>query len=175
MSAVPTSTDSPPREGMFRELLAIHAHLRRDLHTVHRLAAQARDGLCPATILGEIRNLETDSPLWRLKFGCWTYCRFVHAHHTVEDAALFPMARKADPALSPLIDRLEEDHLIVHHITEHIAAIAANVPDDASGISRFQLVAALTELESHLLAHLEVEEHALGPLLSSWDRWPVET
>ena len=159
---------------MFRELLAIHAHLRRDLQTVRRLAEQARDGLSPVTILAEIRNLETNSPLWRLKFGCWTYCRFVHAHHTIEDAALFPMARKADPTLGPVIDRLEEDHLTVHHITERIAAIATNLPDDASGISRFQLVEALSDLERHLLAHLDVEEQSLGPLLSSWDRWPVE-
>ena len=174
MSAPPTSTATPRREGMFRELLAIHAHLRRDLQTVRRLAEQARDGQSPITILAEIRNLETNSPLWRLKFGCWTYCRFVHAHHTIEDAALFPMARRADPALGPVIDRLEEDHLTVHHITERIAAIAADLPDDASGISRFQLVEALSDLERHLLAHLDVEEQSLGPLLSSWDRWPVE-
>src|SRR6185436_11341653 len=114
---------------MFRELLYIHSHLRRDLQTVRRLAEQARDGLSPATILEEIRTLETNSPLWRLKYGCWTYCRFVHAHHTIEDAALFPMVRKADPTLNPVIDLLE---------------------------------------------HLDVEEEALGPLLSTWDHWPVE-
>jgi hypothetical protein len=166
--------ETPPREGMFRELLSIHSLLRRDLQTVRRLANEARDGLSPQTILAEIRNLETNSPLWRLKFGCWTYCRFVHGHHTLEDAALFPMVRKHDPALNSVVDRLEEDHLTVHHITERIAAVADRVPSDASGVSRFELVAALSELEEHLLAHLELEEVALGPLLSTWDRWPVE-
>src|SRR6187551_2339589 len=151
-------TQSPPREGMFRELLYIHSHLRRNLQTVRRLAEQARDGLAPATILEEIRNLETNSPLWRLKYGCWTYCRFVHAHHTIEDAAVFPMVRKADPTLNPVVDRLEEDHLKVHHITERIAAVAERVPVDASGASRNELVAVLTELEEHLLAHLAREE-----------------
>jgi hypothetical protein len=159
---------------MFRELLTIHAYLRRDLQTVRRLARDARDGLSPETILSEIRNLETTSPLWRLKFGCWHYCRFVHTHHTIEDAALFPMVRRHDPALSRVVDRLEEDHLIVHHITERIAAVAARVPGDASGVSRVELVAALGELEEHLLAHLATEEETLGPLLSTWDRWPVE-
>jgi len=167
-------TQSPPREGMFRELLYIHSHLRRDLQTVRRLAEQARDGLSPATILEEIRTLETSSPLWRLKFGCWTYCRFVHAHHTIEDAAVFPMVRKADPSLNPIVDRLEEDHLKVHHITERIAEVADEVAGDASGVSRFKLVEALTDLETHLLEHLDVEEQALGPLLSTWDRWPME-
>ncbi len=159
---------------MFRELLAIHAFLRRDLQTVRRLAAAARDGLSPETILAEIRGLQTNSPLWRLKFGCMHYCRFVHAHHTIEDAALFPMVRKHDPSLNRVVDRLEEDHLKVHHITERIAALADRVPTDASGVSRFELVEALTDLEQHLLAHLALEEESLGALLASWDRWPIE-
>ena len=159
---------------MFRELLYVHAHLRRDLETVRRLAAEARDGLSPETILTEIRNLETSSPLWRLKFGCLHYCRFVHTHHTIEDAAVFPMVRRADPSLNRIIDRLEEDHLTVHHITERIAAVAAEVATDASAIARYELVEALTDLEAHLLAHLELEEQSLGPLLSTWDSWPAE-
>ncbi len=124
--------------------------------------------------MAEIRTLATNSPLWRLKFGCLHYCRFVHAHHTIEDGALFPLVRKHDPSLNRVVDRLEEDHLTVHHITERIAAVADRVATDASGASRSQLVAALTELEEHLLAHLALEEESLGPLLSTWDRWPVE-
>jgi hypothetical protein len=169
-----TQTQSPPSEGMFRELLYVHTHLRRDLQTVRRLAEQARDGLSPEKILAEIRSLETSSPLWRLKFGCLHYCRFVHTHHTLEDAALFPMVRKRDPSLNGVIDQLEEDHLTVHHITERIAAAADEIPGDASGVSRHRLVAALLELETHLLAHLDVEEQSLGPLLSTWTEWPAD-
>lgn len=176
MASKPTigERDTPPREGMFRELLYIHSFLRRDLQTVRHLAREARDGLSPQTILAEIRNLETSSPLWRLKFGCLHYCRFVHTHHSIEDAAVFPMVRKHDPSLNSVVDRLEEDHLTVHHITERIAAVAAEVASDASGMSRFQLVETLTELEEHLLAHLALEEESLGPLLSTWDQWPRE-
>src|SRR5215212_1007637 len=169
-----TTPGMAPPEGMFRELLTIHAYLRRDLETVRRLARDARDGLSPQTILAEIRNLETNSPLWRLKFGCMHYCRFVHTHHTIEDAAVFPIVRKHDPSLNRVVDRLEEDHLKVHHITERIAAVANKVPGDASGVSRFDLVEALTELEGHLLGHLAFEEESLGPLLSTWNEWPVE-
>ena len=83
------------------------------------------------------------------------------------------MVRKQDPSLNRVVDRLEEDHLKVHHITERIAAEADKVVTDASGVSRFELVAALTELEEHLMSHLAFEEESLGPLLSTWDRWPV--
>ncbi len=159
---------------MFRELLYIHSHLRRDLQTVRRLAREARDGLSPATILAEIRNLETNSPLWRLKYGCMRYCRFVHTHHTIEDAMLFPAIRKQDPTLARVVDKLEEDHLVVHHLTERIAAIADKIPGDPTGISRFELANTLTELEEHLLTHLAFEEASIGPLLSTWNEWPVD-
>ena len=159
---------------MFRELLAIHTLLRRDLRTVRRLADEARDGLSAESILAQIRALETNSPLWRLKYGCMYYCRFVHTHHTIEDAAVFPMVRKHDPSLNRVVDRLEEDHLTVHHITERIAAVADHLPTDTSGHHRAELVDTLTELENHLLAHLELEEQALGPLLSTWDHWPTD-
>jgi hemerythrin-like domain-containing protein len=101
------------------------------------------------------------------------YWRFVHGHHTLEDAALFPMVRKHDPTLNKVISRLEEDHLTVHHITERIAAVAERVPGDASGISRYQLFEALSELEQHLLEHLSLEEESIGPLLSTWEEWPA--
>lgn len=159
---------------MFRELLGIHAILRRDLRTVRKLAEQVRDGLAAEHIVSTIRELGTNSPLWQLKFGCLYYCRFVHTHHTVEDAAVFPMVRKHDPSLNRMVDRLEEDHLTVHHITERIAKTAEELAAGESDESRDRLVGELNELEEQLLAHLALEEDTLGPLLSSWDQWPVE-
>jgi hypothetical protein len=159
---------------MFRELLYIHSILRRDLATVRRLADDMRAGGPADRILSEIRELESNSPLWRLKYGCMRYCRFVHLHHTLEDAALFPMVRKHEPGLNRLIDRLEEDHLTVHHIIERIAAVADGMTAEPSEGQRSQLVDALTELEEHLLSHLAFEEESLGPLLSSWNHWPEE-
>jgi iron-sulfur cluster repair protein YtfE (RIC family) len=159
---------------MFRELLYIHALLRRDLSTVRRLADAARENGPVEPIITEIESLATNSPLWQLKYGCMRYCRFVHGHHTLEDAALFPMVRKHDPSLNTVVDRLEEDHLTVHHITERIAAEAGRVAVDGSEANRAELVRELTELEQHLLSHLDFEEESLGPLLSTWQSWPVE-
>ncbi|MCC6944667.1 MAG: hemerythrin domain-containing protein [Thermomicrobiales bacterium] len=159
-------------EGMLRELLYIHTLLRRDLARVNKLAEEVRSGHPVQHVVDTVRDLETNSPLWRLRDGCWRYCRFVHGHHTLEDAALFPMARRADPSLHPVIDKLEEDHLVVHHITERIAVLAANVAEQDSFEHRADLTEALNDLEHHLLTHLTFEEASLGPLLSSWDSWP---
>ncbi len=164
---------SAPAEGMFRELLYIHTLLRRDLDRVNRLATAVRSGYPVQGVIDTVKNLETNSPLWRLREGCWRYCRFVHTHHTLEDSALFPMVRRKDPSLRRVIDKLEEDHLVVHHITERIAVEAGKVAEHDTIETRVDLAAALDDLEQHLLEHLAYEEASLGPLLSSWSEWPV--
>jgi len=100
--------------------------------------------------------------------------RFLHTHHTIEDAVLFPAIREQSPTLARVVDKMEEDQLVVHHITEHIAALADSVPGNASGISRFEFANALSELEQHLLSHLAFEEESIGPLLSTWNEWPLD-
>jgi hypothetical protein len=164
----------PPKTGMFRELLYIHTLLRRDLKTVRGLALHVQNGLSAADVLAQIRDLESSSPLWQLRYGCWHYCRFVHHHHTLEDAALFPRVRRADPSLGSVLDRLEEDHLTVHRIAERIVSLSGRLEDDVAGIARHEMTAALGELENHLLSHLALEEQSIGPILSTWDSWPAE-
>lgn len=159
---------------MFRELLAIHALLRRDLRTVRRLADEARRGVVPQTLLAEIRNLQTNSPLWRLQYGCMHYCRFLHTHHTIEDAAVFPMVCRHDPSLNRVIDMLEEDHLRIHHLTEDIVAAAEHAVAEPAGTHQQQVIALLEALEAELVEHLELEERSIGPLLSTWDHWPID-
>lgn len=174
MTSSDAAHDAERAQGMFRELLYIHTLLRRDLERVNKLAAEVRAGYPVQGVIETVRQLETNSPLWRLREGCWRYCRLLHSHHTVEDAALFPMIRRADPSLKRVIDKLEEDHLIVHHITERIAERAATVAGNDTFESRTDLAAALDDLESNLLSHLSFEEESLGPLLSTWSRWPKD-
>jgi HSP90 family molecular chaperone len=117
---------------------------------VRRLADEVHFGLSPEDIITQVRELETNSLLWRLKFGCMHYCRFVHHHHTIEDAAVFPMVRKYDPSLNSVVDRLEEDHLVVHHITERIVAAADLMAADPSDEHRYEVAQGLLALEEQV-------------------------
>ncbi len=103
--------EPPPAEGMLRELLWIHDMIRRDLETVRTLAQQVREGAPAIAVHDAIRGLQTEGPLWKLRVNCLYYCRVVHAHHTIEDVHLFPTLRRTEPALGPVVDRLEADHL----------------------------------------------------------------
>jgi hypothetical protein len=56
-------------------------------------------------------SLERGSMLWRLQVNCLHYCSFVHLHHNAEDADFFSGLRDTNPAIDPVIDRLQAEHL----------------------------------------------------------------
>ena len=95
---------------MVAELTWVHDMIRRDLRTVRQMAADAAAGGPPGQIQAGIGSLAASRPLWQLKVGCLHYCRFVHSHHHAESVLLFPALRRANPALSPVVDKLEADH-----------------------------------------------------------------
>jgi hypothetical protein len=153
-------------EAFFAELLWVHGMIRQDLETVRSLAARVADGLPAEAIAAEVGALKANGPLWALKVNCLHYCRFVHGHHHLEDVALFPALRRADPDLSPIVDRLEGDH---RRVAEQLDELEAAVAGD----DRERVVLALDELAAHLLAHLELEEESIGPALRGMDRHPL--
>jgi hypothetical protein len=89
MSEFTEGPETPEGKALFEELLWVHGMVRRDLDTVRRLADECQAGRPAEELADEIRELETNGPLWRLKVNCLRYCRFVHSHHGAEDALLF--------------------------------------------------------------------------------------
>jgi hypothetical protein len=165
----------PLGEALFEELLWVHGMVRQDLETVRGLAARVAGGLPPAELAAEVRSLEANGPLWALKVNCLHYCRFVHGHHRLEDVALFPALRAAEPDIGPLVDRLESDHRrVAEQLDELEAAVSALAADDVAE-PRARVVTALDALAEHLLAHLELEEESIGPALRRMDSHPLQS
>ena len=161
-----------PGDHLVQELLWIHGIIRRDLAVVRALAQDVRDGVDAESIRDEITRLETRSPLWQLRMNCLYYCRLVHAHHTGEDRHIFPALRRSDPALEPVVDRLEADHRKVSEILDEVEAEARALARDDTEAARTRLAAALTLLSEHLLVHLDFEEKSISPTLRTWRTWP---
>ena len=144
------------------------------LATVRRLAERVRDGAPAEEVRAVLRGLQTEGPLWKLRVNCLAYCRFVHAHHAIEDVHLFPILRRAEPALGPAVDRLEADHLRIAGHLGAVEAAAAGLDTEEETGRRERLVETLDGLAEHLVAHLAFEEEAIGPTLSRWDRLPTD-
>ena len=151
-----------PGDGLYGELLWVHGALRADLAKVRELADAAGDGAPAATIAAGIGELRANGPLWQLKMGCLAHCRFVHQHHRLEDIALFPALRRANPELQPVLEKLIADHRSIGGRVEAVEAAAAALGDggdeEAASGARERVAAELEALGSELLEHLSYEE-----------------
>ena len=161
-----------PGELLVQELLWIHNVLRGDLKIVQQLAFDVLNGAPPEQIRENIRALQTNSPLWKLRVNCLYYCRFVHSHHHHEDWSLFPALRRSDPALNPVVDKLEADHRQISDYLDEVEAGAGRLATKDTVDGRQHLTNALHTLADHLLEHLAYEEKSISPTLRSWRGWP---
>jgi hypothetical protein len=159
------SLETEQGRALFQELLWVHSAVRRDLETVRRLAAEVLDGLSPEHLNAELKELESNGPLWQLKVNCLRYCRFVHLHHRAEDVLLFPRLREADPDIGPVVDRLEHEHRRVSDDLDEVEAAAAELTNGQSEGARRRVADGLNVLAANLLAHLDFEEREAGPTL----------
>jgi hypothetical protein len=167
-----TAGETELGRALFDELLWVHSVLRRDLATVERLAGEVADGMSGDDLERELETLKTAGPLWQLKVNCLRYCRFVHSHHRAEDVMLFPVLRRADAEIGPVVDRLEADHLRVSDLLDVIEAAAAQLTEDEREDVRGRVVAGLRDLHTHLLEHLDYEELNAGPALRRLHDFP---
>ena len=157
---------------MVAELKWVHSMIRRDLGTVRQLAADVHDGRPAAEVTARLRSLATRGPLWQLRINCLQYCRFVHSHHHAESVMLFPGLRRANPALNPVVDKLEADHLRVSGLLDDVGAAARELSSGEDPAVRERLTQALQSLSADLLAHLQYEEEHIADTLSRFTGWP---
>ena len=142
-----------------QHLVDIHDHLRAELRQVRELVDRVRLGTLDAvgarSAINEMTVRQND---WTMGAYCASYCRIVTGHHSLEDDAIFPHLRRERP-LAPVIDRLEEEHVVIHGVLEGFdRALADHLrhPEDFSGVD-----AALDLLSDTLVSHLAYEEREL--------------
>jgi hypothetical protein len=172
MSLTESRPPNPMGEALVEQLRWVHDMIRRDLGTVRRMAADVAEGQPAAEIRAGLAELATNGPLWQLKINCLQYCRFVHLHHHTESALLFPELRRTNPALSPVVDKLEADHAAVSDLLDEVEAAARALSGREDPSIRKRLVGALHSLATDLLAHLQYEEEQISGTLRTWTHWP---
>ena len=96
---------------------------------------------------------------WALGAYCAYYCRFVTGHHMLEDEAVFPHLRAPEAGLEPVIDRLADEHKIIHQVLNDVdQALVDHLRNPADFTGLQQAVDILTDA---LLSHLAYEEAQL--------------
>ena len=149
-----------------QHLIDIHDHLRRELDQIRGLVAQAsEERLSVATARQQLNTMALRSNRWTVGAHCAGYCYLLTAHHTLEDQAMFPGLQRHDPSLAPVLERLAEEHLIIHDVLEAVdAALVDYVAGRAGGDDGLQRV--VDQLTDALLSHLAYEERELAEPLA---------
>jgi hemerythrin-like domain-containing protein len=94
----------------------------------------------------------------------------VAQHHGLEDDAVFPHLARSDRTLEPVIQRLADEHLVIHDAIESVDRALVdhiNHPDDYEPIQ-----AAIDFLTDALLSHLSYEEHEIVEPLARLGFYP---
>jgi alkanesulfonate monooxygenase SsuD/methylene tetrahydromethanopterin reductase-like flavin-dependent oxidoreductase (luciferase family) len=140
-------------------LVDVHDGLRGELRQLRDLIDQVAAGVVdPASARSHINAMTLRQNNWTLGAYCESYCRIVTGHHSIEDASVFPHLRSRDPRLRPVIDRLEDEHRLIHDVLETVdRALVRLVADNDLGPLR----AAVDLLTDTLLSHLAYEEREL--------------
>ncbi len=143
-----------------QHLIDVHDMLRKELTELREVVAQVRDGALSAgdarSALGEMALRQND---WTLGAFCSRYCRAVAQHHGLEDEAVFPHLARSDAELEPVIERLSDEHLVIHDAIEGVdRALVHHIshPEDFDSLQ-----AAIDLLTDTLLSHLSYEEFEL--------------
>jgi alkanesulfonate monooxygenase SsuD/methylene tetrahydromethanopterin reductase-like flavin-dependent oxidoreductase (luciferase family) len=144
-----------------QHLVDVHDGLRAELEQlrglIEQVAAGAMDAGSARSHIAEMTLRQND---WTLGAYCASYCRIVTTHHTIEDQSVLPHLRSADPRLAPVVDRLQEEHLVIHDLLERVdRALVGLVSDPVAGMTGLR--AAVDLLTDGLLSHLSYEEREL--------------
>lgn len=181
-STRPRVTDpAEPRAGHPNQqlLTQVHAHLRDELaritETLEQLVATGSDDVVARdAAVGDVRaflsRMAGRQNSYSLGAFCAAYCRTVATHHAIEDARMFPDIAVADPALRPVVHRLESEHLVIaghlDALDRAVVAMVAGGGDDGGGPTGTEAVRGAAGALSRVLgSHLGYEEEQLlGPL-----------
>ncbi|MCW2962874.1 MAG: class flavin-dependent oxidoreductase [Actinomycetia bacterium] len=143
-----------------QHLVDVHDMLRTELTELRQILGQVRDGVVSAgnarSALNEMALRQND---WTLGAFCSRYCAALTQHHGLEDEAIFPHLAQSDPTLGPVIERLVDEHLVIHDAIQEVdRALVDHMkhPEDYDPIQT-----AIDFLTDALLSHLSYEEHEI--------------
>ncbi|GAB3442022.1 hypothetical protein GCM10027517_18690 [Phycicoccus ginsengisoli] len=166
-SAPPAPGDAAAHAGAGAHLVEVHDGLRGELARLRDIVEQVVAGEEQAhRARNAINELTMRQNNWALGAYCQQYCRFVTGHHGLEDRSVFPHLRRSDPALTPVLDRLEREHLVIHDVLEQLDDALVGLVSGASGTTELRRV--VDRLSQTLLEHLSFEEDELVPALDRY-------
>lgn len=165
-----TRPRAPRLEGLTAEqrepglhLREIHNHLRGNMQTLRRLIERASAGEVSAAELAlTTDDLAIVGNFRRFGTLCGQHCQFVHGHHSIEDAVLFPPLSAQSEAFRKVTERLKAEHEVVHELLVRLVGALGDLARSPTRGRFDESVELYDALERVLLSHLGYEEDEIG-------------
>ena len=161
MPAMPEATDADRRMG--RRLAAIHRMHLNDVGRIGIVLDRIEAGEASGKDLTDaVTSAEFAQNVRQFGSLCGRECKVLNGHHDIEEFALFPeLASKGNDALRAVVDRLKEEHKVVHELLVRLerAAMALMFEVDAEKFSEARAV--FRQLETVVHSHFGYEETQL--------------
>ncbi|MGN9844336.1 hemerythrin domain-containing protein [Nonomuraea sp. H19] len=145
------------------QLIEVHDWLRAEL-------ARLSDDV-DAYLAGGARPSE-------LRAHCLSFCTALERHHTGEDDGAFPALATRHPELTPVLDKLREDHKLVsdilHRLRELVEGLDPETGADPQEARRVR--GELDGLRAIVESHFGYEERSIAEALNALDasEWKAE-
>jgi alkanesulfonate monooxygenase SsuD/methylene tetrahydromethanopterin reductase-like flavin-dependent oxidoreductase (luciferase family)/hemerythrin-like domain-containing protein len=145
-------------------LVQVHDHLRSELEQLRAVVTEVAAGqTSPALARSLINRMSMRQNYWSLGAFFAANCRVLTNHHAIEDSRMFADLKSRDESLTPVIERLSEEHEVIAGILTRLDEALVLMVDDASELPGVQ--AEVERLSEVLLSHLDYEEEELlGPI-----------
>ncbi|MQA87611.1 MAG: LLM class flavin-dependent oxidoreductase [Streptosporangiales bacterium] len=141
-------------------LVQIHDHLRGELAQLRDTVQAVAEGSAnPGAARSLINRMTMRQNYWTLGAFCAAYCRVLSIHHAIEDEHMFVSLRRADEGLSPVLERLGQEHEVIAELLSDLDAALVAMVEDPGGLDAVRR--AVDELSEVLLSHLAYEEDEL--------------
>jgi hemerythrin-like domain-containing protein len=168
-----TRPEPPQLEGLTAQqrlpgqhLRMIHDHLRDNMEVLGRLIERASAGaVSPEEIAQQTADLTMVANFRRFGNLCGQHCQFVHTHHAIEDAYIFPALGQQGEAFRQIAERLKAEHVVVHELLLRLIDRLQELAAEPTQVRFEKAREVYVAMDRVLLSHLGYEERAMGDAL----------
>jgi len=161
---------TPAQRLQGKRLALIHAFHLEQMNEVRWVMEQVEAGEQSAAALADAISAMQMAGNYRL-FGnlCGRECQMLTLHHAIEDQSMFPALRHGSDGLRKVVDRLSEEHSIIHRLLQALEAAAVNAVTEPGRETFAEVKAAFLALERVVHSHFGYEQTELEEALGYYD------
>ncbi len=157
---------TPAQRVAGKRLALIHEHHLEQMNEVRWVMEQVEAGEQSAeTLLEAISSLQMAANYRVFGNLCGRECQMLTLHHTIEDQSIFPVLHQGSDGLRKVVDRLSQEHSIIHQLLQALEDKAVNAVREPGRETFAALKAAFLALDRVVRSHFGYEQEELEEAL----------